>query len=108
MQNIIVLFAFILVAGIMQAQAQNTPGVDQRQKNQRQRIQGGVVSGELTRVEATNARQNQHHIRRTERRAESDGVVTSMEKAKLVRKQNKASCQLRKDKHDARDRPRAN
>jgi|SRR5688572_7952496 len=107
MKNIIFLFAFILRAGMMQAQAQNTPGVHQRQKNQRQSIQGGVISGELTRVEAASARQDQRQIRRTERRAESDGVVTSREKAKLHHKQNRASRQLRKDKQNGQDRPRA-
>ena len=103
MKNIIVLFTFLLF-GAAQAQAQNTPGVDQRQKSQRQRIQGGVISGELTRPEAAHARQSQRRIRRTERRAESDGVVTSGEKARLHHKQNRASRQLRKDKHDAQKR----
>lgn len=96
------------MAATIAVQAQNTRGVDHRQKNQRQRIQQGVVSGELTRNEAADARQNQRHVRRVERRAEADGVVTSKERAKLHHKQNKASRQLRRDNHDGQDRPRAN
>lgn len=89
-------------------QAQTTPVVDQRQSNQRHRIQQGVVSGELTRQEAADARQNQRRIKRSERRAKADGTVSPNERARLQHKQNKASRELRKDKHDAQDRPRAN
>jgi hypothetical protein len=108
MKKIIALLSFIVFAAILQAQAQNTPVVDQRQRTQRHRIQDGVASGELTRREAADARQNQRKVRRTERRVKSDGVVTPNERARLHHKQNKASRQLRRDKHDAEDRPSAN
>lgn len=97
-----------LVAVTIAVQAQNSQGVDQRQKNQRHRIQKGVITGELTRPKALDARRNQRQVRRAERRVEADGMVTSGEKAKLHHKQNKASRQLRRDKHDRQDRPRAN
>ena len=90
-----------------EAQAQNTPAVDQRQDMQKQRIREGVASGELTRHEAVNARQDQRKIRRTERRAKADGVVTTGERARVHRKQNKANREIRRDKHDVQDRPYA-
>jgi hypothetical protein len=102
------LVAFIAFAGIIHVLAQATPVGDQRQSNQRHRIQQGVANGELTRRETEEARQNQRKVRRTERRAKTDGTVTANERTKIHHKQNKASRQLRKNKHDGEDRPSAN
>ena len=100
----IVALLIVMVAGIVVAHAQSTPVVDQRQENQRERIQSGVVSGELTRNEAVDARKDQRKIRRTERRAKADGTVTTRERARIEHKQNKASRKLRRNKHDAQER----
>jgi hypothetical protein len=105
MKKIVALFSLMMFAVIYQTQAQSTPVVDQRQQNQRHRIQQGVVSGELTRGEAADARHDQRKIRRSERRAKADGVVTPSERVRLNHKQNRASRKLRRDKHDAQDRP---
>ena len=107
MKKIIAVFTFIVFAGIIQTQAQETPRADHREKNQRYRIQNGVASGELTRRETANARHDQRTIRRSEHRAKADGVVTRSERARLDNKQDRASRQLRRDKHDVQDRPRA-
>jgi hypothetical protein len=107
MKKIIAVFTFIVFAGFIQAQAQETPRADHREKNQRHRIQNGVASGELTRRETANARHDQRTIRRSEHRAKADGVVTRSERARLDNKQDRASRQLRRDKHDVQDRPRA-
>ncbi|MBA4054629.1 MAG: hypothetical protein C0490_07955 [Marivirga sp.] len=79
--------------------------VDQREQNQRQRIHQGVASGELTRRETANAVHDQRHIRRAERRVKADGVVTGRERARLHHKQNNASRELSRNKHDAQNRP---
>jgi hypothetical protein len=106
MKKIVALLSFITLMGIFNAQAQDkTPVVDKRQENQHDRIKQGVASGELTRKEAAEARQDQRQIRRSERRAKADGDVTAKERARLQRKQNKASRELRREKHDAQDRP---
>src|SRR5690349_933843 len=109
MKKIVVLLSFITFVGVFGAQAQNinTPGVDQRQENQHARIQQGVASGELTRAEAARSRSDQREIRRTEKRMKADGQVTNRERARLQRKENKASRKLRRNKHDVQDRPRA-
>lgn len=108
MKTIIAVLTFIVLAGIIEVHAQQTPVVDQRQAVQRHRIQNGVRSGELTRRESANAREDQRRIRRTERRAKADGVVTGSERARLDRKQDRASRQLRRNKHDVQDRSYAN
>ncbi len=103
MKKGIVLLTFIVFGITILASAQ-TPGVDQRQQNQRHRIHEGVASGELTRRETANAIHHQGHIRRAERRAKSDGVVTGRERARLHHKQNKASRHLARNKHDGQER----
>jgi len=108
MKKVMALFAFVTVIGLYQAQAQvATPGVDQREALQRERIRSGAASGELTRRETAQARRDQRSIRRTERRAKADGEVTRQERAQIQHKQNRASRQLRRNKHDAQVRPGA-
>ena len=94
----------MLLMGIIKTEAQSMSSIDQRQNVQRDRIRNGVASGELTRLEVADARQDQRKIRRTERRVKADGVVTPNERARVHHKQNKASRELRRNKHDAQDR----
>lgn len=108
MKKIVVLLSFMAFGVIFTANAQTTPGVNQRQHNQRQRIHQGVASGELTRRETAHAARDQRHIRRAEHVAKADGNVTRRESARLHHMQNTASRQLSRNKHDAQDRPRAN
>lgn len=88
--------------------AQSTPVVDARQQNQKSRIQQGVLSGEVTRAEAADLRSDQRHVKRAERRAKADGELTANERARLTRKQDKASRKITRQKHDLQDRPGAN
>lgn len=94
----------LLIAGSVLAQT-NTPGVDQRQQNQKERIREGVKSGELTKKEAARLRAEQRAIKAEERMAKADGKVTRAERAKLRHDQNKASADIYKQKHDAQKRP---
>lgn len=106
MKKFLAVCSMVFMLGVIGAQAQtSTPTVDQRQANQKDRIQQGARSGELTRAETANAVQDQRHIRRAERRAKADGKVTKRERARLNHKQNKASRELRRNKHDAQARP---
>jgi hypothetical protein len=107
MKKIVALLSSIIFGIALGVNAQ-TPGVDQRQQNQRERIHQGVASGELTRQETVNAVHNQRRIHRAERRAKADGVVTVRERAQLHHEQNKASQELRRNKHDIQERPGAN
>lgn len=99
------LFFFLaMTLSVLSTFAQSTPRVDQRQENQKARIQQGVQSGELTKKEASELRKQQRHIKRTEKRAKADGQVTGQEKAKLHRKQKRANKNIAKEKHDRQDR----
>ena len=80
------------------------PRINARQHVQRERIQQGVRSGELTRRETQRAVENQRDIRQLERAYQSDGELTRNERRDLTHEQNQASRQLYHDKHDAQDR----
>jgi hypothetical protein len=103
MKKTILTSIFIVCCAVV-SKAQSTPVADERQQNQRARINQGVVSGEVTKAEAARLRAEQRHIRRTERRAKADGDVTKRERANIQRKQNRASRDIRRQKHDAQDR----
>ena len=100
-----VLFAVATIAALsaITAQAQTlTPRVDRRELRQHERIQQGVRSGELTRGEASRLRAGQRHVDRLEQRAERNGVVTSRERARLDRAQDRQSRRIWKLKHNPR------
>ena len=83
------------------------PGVNARQHNQRERIQQGVRSGELTRKETRHVAEDQRDIRQLERGYKSDGKLTGAERRDLTHEQNQASRDIYKQKHDAQERPAA-
>jgi hypothetical protein len=92
-----------------QADAQRTrdPGVNQRQHNQRERIQQGVKSGELTRRETGRLAEEQRDVRQLERGYKSDGTLTDAERRDLQHEQNQASRDIYRQKHDEQERPPA-
>ena len=80
-------------------------GINERQQNQRERIQQGVQSGELTRVEAARIRNQEAQIRLNEARArQSGGEFTPQERARIQRQLNRESRRIYRQKHDAQDR----
>ncbi len=78
--------------------------VDVRQARQSERIRDGVRSGDLTRREASALRSEQRGIRRMERHARADGVVTPRESRRLDRAQNRASRHINQQRHDRQQR----
>ena len=78
--------------------------VNQRQKNQTERIANGVKSGELTKKETKNLARQQKDIRKTKRAAKSDGKVTKKERAVIHSKQNAASRNIKRKKNNDRSR----
>ena len=88
----------------VQAQDNINTRTDSRQAMQGARITNGVASGEVTRPEAHRLRAEQQVIRRTEARVEADGVVTRREHRKLTKLQNRASHDIRTQKHDVQTR----
>jgi hypothetical protein len=106
MKKLYTILTFVMLATVLSASAfaQNSRGIDRRQHEQRDRIQQGVRSGELTRREANRLRHDQFQIRRLERRAEADGVLTARERFRINRNLNESSRDIRRLKHNRRDR----
>lgn len=99
----------IMIVGLMAifasaAFGQETPGADQRQKNQKHRIKQGVKSGEITKREAKSVKYSYKSTKRYEAKAKSDGHVTKKERARLKHKENKSSRKIYRVKHNNRDR----
>lgn len=80
------------------------PRVNARQVHQRERIQQGVRSGELTRHETRKLAGEQRDIRQLERAYKSDGQLTAAERRDLHHEENQASRDIHRQKHDAQER----
>jgi len=80
------------------------PGINKRQRIQKNRVIGGVKSGELTRAETRRLVKQQRAINRLERSYKSDGHLTKRERVNLHRAQNRASRNIYRQKHN-RQRP---
>ena len=102
-KSIILIPAFILAAAMAFAQ-DRTPRVNTREAEQHARIAQGRQSGELTNGETRALRGEQRNIRRSERRARADGDVTARERRRLDRKQDRASRDIRRAKHNNLDK----
>lgn len=103
------LTVILILTGILGVMAETTfgqvtPGADRRQRNQRNRINNGVKSGEITRREGRSIRRSVRSTKRYEARAKSDGKVTWKERVRLQHKQNKTSRKIFRTKHNGRTR----
>ncbi|MBV6417504.1 MAG: hypothetical protein CMLOHMNK_02225 [Steroidobacteraceae bacterium] len=92
----------MLLSGV--ALADGTPRLDKREHHQRERIEQGMKSGELTRPEAHRLVHGQVQLRKMERHAKADGDVTARERARLEWKADKQSARIYRQKHDAQTR----
>lgn len=82
------------------------PGVNARQDRQDHRIQQGVRSGEITRDEAKQLRQERRDIKQEERAYKADGKLTREERKDLHQDLNDLSKDIYREKHDGEKRPR--
>ncbi len=82
------------------ASAQSTPGVDNRQHRQAERIYDGVQNGSLTFQETGQLMRGQARLREQERRFKSDGVVTRGERVRMHRNLNRQNRRIFRKKHN--------
>jgi hypothetical protein len=77
--------------------------IQQRKKNQQDRIANGIQSGQLTAGETKNLERKEANLNRGERqmRAADNGKLTAADRAKLNGQQNGLSKQIYQDKHNA-------
>lgn len=99
MKKIVVASSLMLLTATVFAQSA-TPGIDQRQARQEQRIEQGVQSGQLTQREAARLEKGQDRVERMEDRAKADGTVTQRERERLQQAENVQSRQIKREKHD--------
>jgi hypothetical protein len=98
--------ALVAVLSPMMAMADGRPGrINQRERQQQQRIREGVRDGELTRREAARLQVEQAQIRLQEARARrSGGEFTARERLRIQREMNQSSRHIYWQKHDRQDR----
>jgi hypothetical protein len=101
--SFILCLVFISV-GKSQTQDQ-TPAVDQRHVDQEERIKQGEKSGQLTPRETRKLQRQQRSIRNQEAREKARGPLTPGQKAQLNRRENRASRNIYRKKHNARVAP---
>lgn len=79
--------------------------INEREDIQENRINQGVASGELTRLELHRLNKQQTYIDVKEAQYKSDGKFTARERASIQNKQNQASRSIYRQKHDEQNRP---
>ena len=92
--------ALALGAGVSSADAQ----IKHRVQNQHQRIRQGVKSGELTRREAKDLREDHKELRQDVKLAKSDGKITRGERKIIKQEEKKESREIYRKKHNRRER----
>lgn len=75
-------------------------GAGAQQERQRDRIEQGQDTGELTNKEARDLKNQQRDIQQDRRDARSDGVVTNQERRQIKQKQQEASEDIYDQKND--------
>ena len=98
MKKILVLAGLLFAFSVAASAQTNTPLVNKREKNQKQRIVRGVKSGNLTFKETGKLLKQQSEIRKAEKKAKSDGNVTLAERLRLQRKLNQSGRNIKNKK----------
>ena len=98
-------WAVLVMAAFLAVPAANAGTVNERERNQRERIRQGVSSGELTHREAARLRGEQAGVRAEERRFRSTGGgLNRWERRDLQHDQNRTSRDIHNQKHDGQTR----
>jgi hypothetical protein len=104
---ILAVWMLAAVSAHAQGAAATTPRADQREVKQQVRIDQGVASGQLNARETGRLEKQQARVTGTEVEAKADGVVTTKERRELRRKQDRASHNIERQKHDAQAAPKS-
>jgi len=92
----------LLLGGVSSALADNE--VNERQRNQQERIGKGVENGSLTAGETAHLEKQEaaiHHEVKTERKA-NGGTLTAKERRQVNRQQNRESARISSAKHNGK------
>ncbi|HET9284665.1 MAG TPA: hypothetical protein VFR24_22160 [Candidatus Angelobacter sp.] len=113
--GILTVFSFATVAAFAQSSTPTTSTsvtgqtIQDRKDNQQKRIGEGLENGSLTAGEAGKLENKEKKLNGEERdmREDNGGKLSSADKAKLTRQQNRLSNDIYKQKHDAQVQPKA-
>jgi hypothetical protein len=94
----------LVIAAISPAFAAETPRVDQMEARQRERIEQGVTSGQLTAPETHRLVYQERQLDRHEARVKSDGEVTQAERYRLNQDAMRTSRHIHRQRHDTQTR----
>jgi len=92
----------LLLGGVSNVLAQNE--INERQRNQQERIGKGVENGSLTPAETARLEKQEaaiHHEVKTERKA-NGGTLTAKERRQVNRQQNRESARIYRAKHNGK------
>ncbi len=98
--KILFALAFLFCLNVSNANAQ----IRHRAQNQHQRIKQGVKSGELTKREANDLREDHKDLHQDVKLAKSDGKITAGERKIIKKEERKDSREIYRKKHNNRDR----
>lgn len=99
--NTIAAITLSLSIGVAGANAKEYRNINERQKNQQERIAQGLKSGDLTKKEAVNLEKQQIHIAKTEKRMRADdGGLSLKERARLDNMQDHSSRRIHNQRND--------
>ena len=103
MKRVTVLLLTVLsLAAFASIAAAGTARIDRREVRQKNRIDQGVASGQLTVRETARLDAGQAHVERMEARAKADGVVGPGERSRIRQAQRHESRTIHRLKHNAR------
>ena len=74
--------------------------IDQRQTNQEQRIDQGIVDGQLSERETNRVKEQQEQISKMENKEKSEGVMTEKERARIIAAHTRTSQHIAREKYD--------
>ena len=98
-------WAVVTVMGLLAAPAAHAATINGREHRQRQRIQEGVTTGEVTHREAARLRGEQAGVKAEERLyRRTGGGLSGWERRDLRRDHNRASRDIYRQKHDGQTR----
>ena len=95
-----ILFSTVAVLTFAASAQADTPWVNDRQRNQAERIYDGVANGDLSFRETRKLLRGQAHNRRMEARFKRDGVVTPLERYRLHQSLNRQSQRIYNKKNN--------
>jgi hypothetical protein len=100
----ILILAIAIVTIAASANAQRVANENNTIKDERIRVAQGVKNGTITKAEAKKIKCEAKDVKKAQRRANADGVVTNREKAKIAKQDRELDATIAKSKNNNRRR----